>query len=292
MTGLVERSSSKYVNFQTTHLAFVRRSQHNDHHLAVGQQDSNKSKHINTILNNLDINRRILPSSTHHSLDNQFKSASKLKRTLSNRRCDSTSSDSSTSTLVEDGVRNDEISDYTDINHGIGGKQNDPDLILVLPSVSNSSASFAEEKQKQNIASLNKVSTTSRKNCCSVPCIDSMSTVSSVCPPCSTPITTNCFKKSPLLQCKNETTSLSRHGVERKVESMQKGKTPSSIHLLAKTNFTHFIKKRTCSGSASPYKDFSENNKINCKKDSNTVQVPLNPRVQELLKSPFKEWLL
>jgi hypothetical protein len=52
MTGLVERSSSKYVNFQTTHLAFVRRSQHHDHHI-VGQQDSNKSKHFNSIFSRL-----------------------------------------------------------------------------------------------------------------------------------------------------------------------------------------------------------------------------------------------
>ena len=279
MTGLVERSSSKYFNFQTTHLAFVRRSQQHDHHF---NQGLHKNNHLNSFLTNLELGK-MLPN-THHSLDNQYQSAQKLQQNLSSRRCDSTSSDSSTSTFVDDGFQNDDTSCCTQNNLRPNNKmvnQHEQDLILVLP-VSFSNANVTEEGKKQNsIASKNELSSTSNKKCCSVQCIDSMSTASSVCPPCPAPMS-NCFKKSPV-PFKKDTTPSVRHD-ERK-ETMQKRK--PSMHSLAKANFTHFIRIPT---SSSPYKGISEDTKT-CKNSSNKVQIP-NSRVHQLLKSPFKEWLL
>ena len=159
MTGLVERSANKYVNFQTTHLAFVRRSQqqqseHQDnlnlfHADDVCHQHStnkNASKHFNSFLTNIELSKMMLSNNTgHHSLDNQmYHSAQRLKRRLTNQRCDSTSSDSSTSTLVEDHstLKNDDRNGYKDLDR-------EQDLILVLPLGSVSSGAEKDNKPKQ-----------------------------------------------------------------------------------------------------------------------------------------------
>ena len=213
MTGLVERSSSKYVNFQTTHLAFVRRSQQHHPFLGDQEQDANKKNNFNKhFLTNLEFTK-ILSNHHHHSLDNHsYQSAQKLKRNLQTQRCDSTSSDSSTSTLVEEGFRYDDVTADTSQKEMFN---KDQDVILVVsPKVS----SFVEKCEKQN----NTFS--SHTKCCSVQCIDSMSTVSSVCPlPCPTNPVYNCFKKSPKLpKLKKEihslTTTISKkHEKEEKV---------------------------------------------------------------------------
>ena len=153
MTGLVERSSNKYVNFQTTHLAFVRRSQsqqsQNQDKLNLFHGDDfhqdlpNKqaTKHLNSFLTNIELSKMMLSNNTgHHSLDNQmYHSAHRLKRSLSNKRCDSTSSDSSTSTLVEDppDLENENAHEFSrGLTSSISKiKEQEHDLILVLPWV-------------------------------------------------------------------------------------------------------------------------------------------------------------
>lgn len=274
MTGLVERSGFKYVNFQTTHLAFVRRSQQQHEHPFLGdQQDENKSKHLNkSFLTNLEFTKR-LTNNHHHSLDNQYQSAQRLRQNLQNERCDSTSSDSSTSTLVEDGFRNDEMFN-----------KNDEDFILVLPKVSISS--FVECEKQKNTSST-KVS--SNKKCCSVQCIDSMSTVSSVCPSCTTPVS-NCFKKSPL-PFEKEVSSRSRQHEKEKDRSKEvNGKSSyyamQASSSVAKPNFPHFIKN-----GFSPYKKISSK-ETKCMKTRSNQRSSENPGVHQFLKSPFKEWLL
>ena len=303
MTGLVERSSCKYVNFQTTHLAFVRRNQQqpqhdHQHHILSGsltQQDTNKSKHLNSFLTNLELTKML--SNTHHSLDNQYHSAYRLKRSLQNDRCDSASSDSSTSTLVEDCIRNADVGQTThaDISHNNSNTtfcQKEQDLILVVPT-SISHSNIAEEDKKHSSTSVNKVSSTSNKKCCSVQCIDSMSTASSVCPSCSTPVS-DCFTKSPL-PFKKEINSITRsRQYEKEGETKElRVKLSSAMHvaILSKPNFPHFIK--TPKNGFSPYKDISKETSTKCiKTSSNNVQISANLGAHQLLKSPFKEWLL
>ena len=279
MTGLVERSSNKYFNFQTTHLAFVRRHQQRDHHFS---EESSKNNHFN-FLTSLELNK-MLPN-THTTLDNQLQSAHKLKQNLSSRRCESTSSDSSTSTFVEDGLNNDEYDN--NLSHDDKrATQPEHEFAIVLP-LSFSKTNFGKLGKNQIIASENEKSSTSSKKCCSVPCIDSMSTVSSVCSPCPAPIS-NCLKKSPLPFKKDSPSCIKGDDSEQK-ETMQTRKPSSSMHSIAKANFTHLI--RIPSRSFSPYKGMAEDPINTCKNGSNKVQIP-NSRVHQILRSPFKEWLL
>lgn len=307
MTGLVERSSSKYVNFQTTHLAFVRRSQeqHGEHNHPFlsgnDQQEANKRFNKSFISTNLEFSKMLITNTHHHhhSLDNQYQSARNLlKRNLQNQRCDSTSSDSSTSTLVEDGFRNDEVH-HTASNNTRNEmfNKNNQDLILVLPKVSISNSVKSENENDTSSCNVS-----SRKKCCSVQCIDSMSTVSSECPPCTnTTLVSNCFKKSPL-PVKKEINSLPNtrckpHENEEPTTALN-GKLSSSAmqgtSRIAKPNFPHFIK--TPKNSFSPYKKISSKETLSkyTKTDSNEVQISGNPeRVHQFhRRSPFKEWLL
>ena len=167
MTGLVERSSNKYVNFQTTHLAFVRRSQsqqsQNQDKLNLFHGDDfhqdlpNKqaTKHLNSFLTNIELSKMMLSNNTgHHSLDNQmYHSAHRLKRSLSNKRCDSTSSDSSTSTLVEDptDLENENAREFSyGLTNSISKiKEQEHDLILVLPFESESNSVKDDNKRKK-----------------------------------------------------------------------------------------------------------------------------------------------
>ena len=307
MTGLVERSANKYVNFQTTHLAFVRRSQqqqseHQDnlnlfHADDVCHQHStnkNASKHFNSFLTNIELSKMMLSNNTgHHSLDNQmYHSAQRLKRRLTNQRCDSTLSDSSTSTLVEDHstLKNDDRNGYKDLDR-------EQDLILVLPLGSVSSGAEKDNKPKP-ITSSNKISTLTNKKCCPVQCIDSMSTVSSVCatpssssscPPCTSQTFSNCFKKYPPQPFAKESTGTKYETTEaRNIAKPTKS---------SKRNFSQFVMPST-SRSKNYSKDFKDSSKEKPVKNDifNKVQtssIATSPRVHRLLnKSPFKEWLL
>ena len=314
MTGLVERSSNKYVNFQTTHLAFVRRSQsqqsqHQDKLNLFHGDDchhdfstKNSSKHLNSFLTNIELSKMMLSNNTgHHSLDNQvYHSAQRLKRSLSsNQRCNSTSSDSSTSTLVEDhqDLNNEAIDGYDNgTNKSISRlKENDQDLILVLPleSVSN------DEDQSKTISSSNPLCNLTNKKCCPVQCIDSMSMVSSICPtpssssacpPCSSQPFSDCLKnKPPLPYSKNESTG-TKHKAEEERTIAQPNKS-------TKRNFSQFIMLSTPQ-SKNGLKDCKDSSKEKAVRNDASTKVQISslassPRVNHLLnKSPFKEWLL
>ena len=307
MTGLVERSSNKYVNFQTTHLAFVRRSQsqqsqhqdklnlfHGDDGCHQHPTNKNASKHFNSFLTNIELSKMMLSNNTgHHSLDNQiYYSAQRLKRSLGNQRCDSTSSDSSTSTLVDDHptLKNDDTNGFKDLDH-------EQDLILVLPLESVSSGAEEDNKHK-TITSSSTISALTNKKCCPVQCIDSMSTVSSVCPtpssssacpPCPSKPFSNCFKNYPQLPFAKESTGTKYETPEaRKIAKPTKSST---------RNFSQFIMPSTME-SKNNLKDFKHSSKEKPVKNdvSNKVQtspIAISPRVHHLLnKSPFKEWLL
>merc|ERR1712241_1207576 len=82
MTGVVERSLSKYMNFQTTHLAFVRRSQHEqcNKHDTNMPSSSNKNNHFSFLPS---LTGKMIPINHIHQLDNQFHSVRKLPHNFS-----------------------------------------------------------------------------------------------------------------------------------------------------------------------------------------------------------------
>ena len=314
MTGLVERSSNKYVNFQTTHLAFVRRSQsqqsQNQDKLNLFHGDDfhqdlpNKqaTKHLNSFLTNIELSKMMLSNNTgHHSLDNQmYHSAHRLKRSLSNKRCDSTSSDSSTSTLVEDppDLENENAREFSrGLTNSISKiKEQEHDLILVLPLESESN-SVKDDNKRKTITSTKTLSTLTNKKCCPVQCIDSMSMVSSICPTPSSSSTCPPLSSQPISNCfeKNQPLPFSKKSsTDTKCETEEVKSNPTKS---TKRNFSQYIIPST-SQSQNGLKDFKDSSKEKSVKSdvSNKVQnssMTSSPRVHQLVnKSHFKEWLL
>ena len=243
MTGVVERSSSKYINFQTTHLAFVRRTQHDqcNKHDPNMASSSNKNNHLRFLTN---LSGKMIPINHIHQLDNQFHSVRRLPHNFSDHRYDSTSSHSSTSTFV----------DECDDNSG-------------------------SDLKHETTASKKEVLSTSNKKCCPIQCIDAVSTVSSVCPPCPDPVS-NCFNRPALLSSKDN--HFKRHNQNA---GEREPKRISPIRSFYKSNFSSLVTLPY----SSPYKVIASRP---LKHDStNSVRLQ-NSRVPQFIKSPFKEWLL
>ena len=297
MTGIVERSSYKYVNFETTHLAFVRRNQdqpniqQSDEPLNGQQQHIEKTNsNFNSFITNLELGK-LIPSHniTHHSLDNQYQSAQQLKRGLSSRRSNSTSSESSTSTLVEDCCA--ETDNHANRNDSKQQKENEQDLILVLP-LSFSSPKLAEDNKDKNMVRR------AKKKCCPVQCIDAMSTVSSgVYPVGSTP-TSDCFEKSSLPFGKEISSSKICNIDEDRCLSQKRELSVLNTNTLpAKTPFKDTVNVHIaqCNLDTSSYKYLppgGPKNTTGRNKDHAKYDHRSSPRVQQLFQSSFKEWLL
>ena len=297
MTGIVERSSYKYVNFETTHLAFVRRNQdqpniQQSHQPLDGQQQhsDNLNSNFNSFLTSLELGK-LIPSHniTHHPLDNQYKSAQLLKRGLSTRRSNSTSSESSTSTLVEDCCA--ENDNHTNINDSKQKKEKEQDLILVLP------LSFSSTKLAEDNKDLNTVRR-AKKKCCPVQCIDAMSTVSSGVYPVSSTPTSDCFEKSSLPFGKEISSSKMCNIDEDRCLSQKRELSILNTNTLpAKTHFkdTNNVHIAQCNLDTSSYKYFPQGGPKNATargRDHEKCDHRSSPRVQQLFQSSFKEWLL
>ena len=297
MTGIVERSSYKYVNFETTHLAFVRRNQdqpniQQSHQPLAGQKQhsDNINSNFNSFITNLELGK-LIPShnNTHHSLDNQYQSAQRLKRGLSIRRSNSTSSESSTSTLVEDCCA--ENDNHTNRNDSKQQKENEQDLILVLP------LSFSSTKLAEDNKDLNTVRR-AKKKCCPVQCIDAMSTVSSGVYPASSTPTSDCFEKSSLSFEKEISSSKMCNIDEDRCLSQKRELSILNTNTLpAKTPFkdTNNVHIALCNLDTSSYKYFPQGEPKNTTargRDHEKCDHRSSPRVQQLFQSSFKEWLL
>ena len=202
---------------------------------------SNKNIHFSFLPN---VSGKMIPINHIHQLDNQLHSVRRLPHNFSDHRYDSTSSHSSTSTFVDE-----------------------------------CDSSSESDPKHETTASKNEVLSTSNKKCCPIKCIDAVSTVSSVCPPCPDPVS-NCFNKLPLRSSKDD--HFKRHN-KKAEERMPKRISP--IRSFYKSNFSTLVTLPY----SSPYKVIaSRPSRLD---STNSVQLQ-NSRVPQFIKSPFKEWLL